>query len=105
MVYDLAAAIKDEIKLLDELQVWAEERRDRPILAGIYREIASSHKRIIRRYEDGDDFVLEVNSKKVTELATIKSARKTLKEEYPVLKDMAEKYNLMEKLISSGPDD
>jgi hypothetical protein len=102
MPYTVLDAMQDEIDFLREMAK-VEEKRDKFILVGIYREIANSHQRVINRVKSGVDYSLEIVDGEIKRVHK-KSDRKTLEEEYPALKKAAEQYDLVKDLVDSTPD-
>ena len=108
MPYTLADAIRDEITLLEKRSI-AERGAKHDLWADIFDNIAKSHKRILDRFEKGIDYEFILHREKdgslQAETKRTISDRKTLEEEYPALKKLAEQYDIMRGLIDATPDD
>lgn len=99
MPYTIINAIKEEIDFLEELAE-VEKKEEHPFAAAICRSQKTSLERILRRVEKGHEFYLGETKGKPA-LFYRETNRKTLQEEYPVLKKLAEQYELFETLVQS----
>ncbi len=102
MPYKITDAIKDEIKLLVDLQKHA-ETTDKFILVNMYKVQRESLERIINRFE-GKDYRLGTNNEGKPTILYKNSSRKTLEEEYPSLREAAERYDMIETLVYHEPN-
>ena len=99
MPYTLSDAIKDEIDFLEVLEK-AETAEGYTVAASIVRLHARSLQRIINRYDQGYEYIID----RVGDRSSIKykkTNRKTLREEYPALKKVAEQYEILELMVNS----
>ena len=100
MPYGIEDAIQDEIVLLDDLIIWA-TKNDKIFLEKIYTVQRQSLNHIIERMK-GYDFKLSVNNDGKVFVGGSQSNRKTLEEEYPALKKVAEEYDIIKNLVKSS---
>ena len=101
MPYTMVDAIRDEIKLLKELEAYMGKEK-KTITEGIFHEQHLSYNRLLQRLENGREYNLVLrNGTPIIEYT--KTNRKTLEEEYPALKNAAEKYDLIKNLVDSTP--
>lgn len=98
MPYTIVDSINDEVSLLKEL----EDQSSALVTKAIYREQRYSLERIVKRFNEGTVYSLG-RDKDGLVLYHKRSARKTLREEYPALQKLAEQYDLFENLINSEP--
>ena len=108
MPYTIIDAIKDEIKFLIELEKCADER-GASIVQCIYEEQRHGLNRLLNRVTKGYDYSvkptgkIDKNNKPEFQIYYEKTNRKTLEEEYPALKTLAEQYELVHNLVDSEP--
>lgn len=104
MPYTIQDAIRDEIKFLKGLSE-LEKNCNHGIAATIASMLQDSLIRILSRVEDGKDWDIGKNKDGKMSWYSKQTNRKTLEEEYPALKDAAEKYNLIKNLVDSTPNE
>lgn len=103
MPYTIQDAIRDEIKFLKELSE-LENKAGHSVAFAVALMLAESLMRILTRVEDGADWDFKKNKDDMMIWYRKQTNRKTLEEEYPALKDAAEKYNLIKNLVDSTTD-
>lgn len=100
MPYTLFQAIKDEIDFLESLEK-VEDSRGHTISALVARQQARSLQRIVMRYDQGYEYTIDPDKKNKFYISYKKTNRKTIREEYPALKKIAEQYEILELLVNS----
>lgn len=82
---------------------WA-KRENKTIAQAIYENQRYTLNRLVSRVEKGYDFYLGTDSDGKSVIKSEKSNRKTLEEEYPALRKVAEQYDIIRNLIDSTSD-
>ena len=99
--YTLLDAMRDECDFLEELKAWSEKEK-KHLLAGMMREQRNSLMRILKRYEQGIEYSLEIRGGEMNIKRT--QTNRHLVRDYPAVAAAQENLKTLEKLVGKSND-